>query len=303
METETRGSRCMFLVLTRPSTVFMMSVFSRRPIHMVETWGAPSDIIVAREAMLVSSIRSMTAAGSFGLKGTPMCLAHGSLMGTRAHGNCRTQRNLGCEHIVEHDMTNVESRGRPLGFKPDSALDQLMGLFWEQGYDHTSQADMIERTGLSSSSLYNTFGDKLAIFDAVLARYNDLVDANCAPMFDRADGLEAIKIFIDRLVEHVAQPRMGARGCLIVATMAEAGDELESVSDRVDYYRSHIQEAMAASISRAQQAGKLTPGDAGDRAAILFSMYVGVMATSRVDPASASRMAKGMKQVVGTWAS
>jgi len=87
-----------------------------------------------------------------------------------------------------------------------------MGLFWEQGYDHTSQADMIERTGLSSSSLYNTFGDKLAIFDAVLARYNDLVDANCAPMFDRADGLEAIKIFIDRLVEHVAQPRMGARG-------------------------------------------------------------------------------------------
>ena len=150
--------------------------------------------------------------------------------------------------MTDTEARFIGSRGRPLGFEPDSALDQLMQLFWEQGYDHTTQADMIERTGLSSSSLYNTFGDNTSIFDAALARYNELVDANCAPMFDRANGLEALEVFIDRLGEHVVRPQLGARGCLMVTTMAEAGDELQAVEDRVDYYRSHIQEAMTASI-------------------------------------------------------
>lgn len=103
--------------------------------------------------------------------------------------------------------THAETRrGRPLGFDPYTALDELMYLFWDKGYDHTAQADMVERTGLSSSSLYNAFGDKAAIFDAVLTRYNEGVDANCAPMFDRADGLEALEAFIDRLA-HTSRSR------------------------------------------------------------------------------------------------
>ena len=192
-------------------------------------------------------------------------------------------------------------RGRPLGFDPHAALDELMYLFWDKGYDHTSQADMVERTGLSSSSLYNTFGDKAAIFDAVLARYNEGVDANCAPMFDRADGLEALEVFIDQLAQHVKKPLYGSPGCPIVATMSEAAGEAEAVDTRINYYRAHIQEAMTASLDRAEKAGSILPGNAGERAAILFAIYIGAQATARIDPDSASAMVQGMKSVLASW--
>ena len=200
--------------------------------------------------------------------------------------------------MTEQEDTQL---GRPLGFNPDAILDELMYLFWDQGYDHTTQADMVERTGLSSSSLYNTFGDKAAIFDAVLARYNQGVDANCAPMFDRADGLEALEGFIDRLAQHVKEPLFGSSGCLVVTTMSEAGGEAEAVDTRINYYRAHIEEAMAASLDRAEKSGSIPPGNAGERAAILFAIYIGAQATARVDPDSASEMVQGMKAVLAGW--
>lgn len=192
-------------------------------------------------------------------------------------------------------------RGRPLGFDPDTTLDELMYLFWEKGYDHTTQADMVARTGLSTSSLYNTFGDKAAIFDAVLARYNEAVDINCAPMFDRADGLEALEIFIDRLNQHVKEPRFGSPGCLVVTAMSEAGREAEAFDHRINYYRAHIEEAMATSLDRAEKSGIILPGDSGDRAAILFAMYIGAQTTARVDSDSASTMVQGMKSILDGW--
>ena len=200
--------------------------------------------------------------------------------------------------MTGHDQTQ---RGRPLGFNPDATLDVLMYLFWAKGYDHTTQADMVERTGLSSSSLYNTFGDKAAIFDAVLARYNEGVDANCAPMFDRADGLEALDAFIDRLAQHVKEPLFGSSGCLVVTTMTEAGEEAEAVDGRIKYYRAHIGEAMAASIDRAQKSGSIVPGNTDERAATLLAIYIGAQATARVDPDSASTMVQGMKSLLAGW--
>ena len=200
--------------------------------------------------------------------------------------------------MTEHDEIQ---RGRPLGFDPDATLDKLMYLFWDNGYDHTTQADMVETTGLSSSSLYNTFGDKTAIFDATLARYNELVDANCAPMFDQPDGLDALETFIDRLGQHVKDPLFGSSGCLVVTAMSEAGGETEAVDARINYYRAHIQEAMAAALERAEESGSVLPGDAIERTAILFAMYIGAQATARVDPDSASAMVEGMKTVLAGW--
>jgi len=198
------------------------------------------------------------------------------------------------EHTEKH-------RGRPLGFDADAVIDELLLLFWEKGYDHTTQADMVERTGLSSSSLYNTFGGKPAIFDAVLARYNEGVKANCAPMFSRAHGIEALEAFIEQLGQHVKEPLYGSSGCPIVATMSDPGGEAETVDTRINYYRAHIEGAMRVPLDRAEKAGSLLPGNAGERAGILFAMYIGAQATARIDPDSAFAMVQGMKSVLDSW--
>ncbi len=64
--------------------------------------------------------------------------------------------------------------GRPVGRPPEfdrlEALDALVDLFWRRGYDGATQEAMRAASGLSSSSLFRSFGTKAETFDAVLRR-------------------------------------------------------------------------------------------------------------------------------------
>nr|WP_245606608.1 TetR/AcrR family transcriptional regulator [Streptomyces himastatinicus] len=46
-----------------------------------------------------------------------------------------------------------------------------MLLFWEQGYEATSLAQLREATGLSSASLYGAFGSKEGLFEQAVQHY------------------------------------------------------------------------------------------------------------------------------------
>ena len=52
-------------------------------------------------------------------------------------------------------------------------LDRAALVFWRHGFEATSIQDLEEATGLGRGSLYNSFGDKAALFRAVLARYGE----------------------------------------------------------------------------------------------------------------------------------
>src|SRR5438094_9975113 len=56
-------------------------------------------------------------------------------------------------------------------FLPEQVLDKAMGLFWKKGYEGTSIEDLVGGMGLGRGSLYDTFGDKHALYLAALSRY------------------------------------------------------------------------------------------------------------------------------------
>lgn len=199
-------------------------------------------------------------------------------------------------------MTEIH-RGRPLGFDPDQTLHQLMLLFWEHGYDATTQSDMVARTGLSSSSLYNTFGDKPAIFDRVLERYNAMTVTGCEPLMTGTDGLAELEALVERVHEHVAQPEDMPAGCLITASMGELAGREPDISPRADEYRNIMREAFAVAIDRAVALGDLEPGDTAARSALLLAAYLGTLTTdkSSADPADAIAMVEGMRQLLESW--
>src|ERR1700722_11108383 len=54
--------------------------------------------------------------------------------------------------------------GRPREFDMNKALEQAMELFWRQGYEGTSLADLTRELGITRPSLYAAFGSKEALF-------------------------------------------------------------------------------------------------------------------------------------------
>ncbi len=201
------------------------------------------------------------------------------------------------EHIEKH-------RGRPLGFDPDAVIDALVTLFWEKGYDATTQADMVERTGLSSSSLYNTFGDKPATFDRVLTRYNEMAAGGCEPMMTGTDGLAELEALVDGVERHLSQQGDRPPGCLMVAAMNELAERQPDISRRTDDFRAMHRRAMSAALARAVAQGDLTPGDTAARSALLLAAYIGTLTTARSTDAidDALAMVEGMRQLVRSWA-
>jgi AcrR family transcriptional regulator len=61
--------------------------------------------------------------------------------------------------------------GRPREFNLDQALDQALNVFWRNGYEGASIADLTEAMGISPPSLYAAFGNKEDLFRKALDRY------------------------------------------------------------------------------------------------------------------------------------
>jgi TetR/AcrR family transcriptional repressor of nem operon len=70
---------------------------------------------------------------------------------------------------------------RPREFDEVTALDAAIGCFWQRGFEATSMRDLAASMGLSAPSLYNTFGDKRALFTRALEHYLEYDEDAASP--------------------------------------------------------------------------------------------------------------------------
>lgn len=61
--------------------------------------------------------------------------------------------------------------GRPREFDVDLALDRAIDVFWRNGYEGTSIADLTAAMGINPPSLYAAFGNKAELYRKALDRY------------------------------------------------------------------------------------------------------------------------------------
>src|SRR5262249_56408458 len=62
---------------------------------------------------------------------------------------------------------------RPKAFDEDEALAAAMDVFWRTGYERASLDVLLQAMGISKQSLYDTFGDKRALYLTALAHYRE----------------------------------------------------------------------------------------------------------------------------------
>jgi len=113
-------------------------------------------------------------------------------------------------------MTKVP-RGRPREFALADALDRAVPVFWRDGYDGASVAQLAEAMGISKPSLYAAFGDKEGLFLRVLERYGEQQGARHLHILDaQPDARLAVGSFLRSVVHAYTDPRL-PRGCLVVS--------------------------------------------------------------------------------------
>ncbi len=144
---------------------------------------------------------------------------------------------------------------RTKAFDPEQAVSKAMDVFWRQGYEATTLPDLLAGMGIARASLYDTFGDKHALFLAALARYEENKAATLVARLDAATAevvVETIReVFLHVRDEAVADAHR--RGCLMDNAIAERAARDDAVALVARQSLGATEDAFYRALMRAQE--------------------------------------------------
>ncbi len=145
---------------------------------------------------------------------------------------------------------------RPKEFDRDEVLDRAMELFWRKGYEATSIGDLTDHLGIGRQSLYDTFGDKHALYVAALDHYGERYGTSVAGAV-AADGpiRKVLRDAFGTVIEaSLARP---TRSCMLLAATAERCPDDTDVAQRFCGNTTAVERAFTERLERAKRAGEL----------------------------------------------
>lgn len=141
-------------------------------------------------------------------------------------------------------------------FDPTEALEGALHVFWEKGYQATSVADVVKRTGVARYGLYQAFGDKDDLYRAALARYKIMVrDEMLAGLKVTGAGLDAIHAHFGKL--QTAMQNGDKKGCLACLAAIERAEEDPEVAKIVTDTITEMKVAFAHALGNALSRGEV----------------------------------------------
>lgn len=163
---------------------------------------------------------------------------------------------------------------RPREFNKEDALQKAMHLFWQKGYEATSMTDLLEATGLSKSSLYDTFGDKRKLFLTALDAYRQFRQEGFkAALNDGRLARESIAALFEGFTTKVLEDRRGY-GCMSCNEAVEFGPGDQEVQGIVLADFQAMEEAFAEAVARGQRDGSITNQEPPQRLARFLTVHL-----------------------------
>ena len=143
-------------------------------------------------------------------------------------------------------------------FDRDAVLDRAMELFWEQGFEATSVQELVEATGINRGSMYDTFGDKRALFIQALTRYADKSATRRLEILNGADKpLDGIRAFFDSVIAASTAEETKRLGCLMTNSAIEMSVRDSEIGDLLRDRLTHVETAFHKILKRARKGGDI----------------------------------------------
>jgi len=103
---------------------------------------------------------------------------------------------------------------RTRSFDPEQVLQQAVMLFWQQGFERLSMEQLVKHLGVNRYSLYETFGNKQALFELSLERYIAVVFEFMQMPLKEHKGKAALTAFCQKFRDQLQRTNAN-NGCLM----------------------------------------------------------------------------------------
>lgn len=146
---------------------------------------------------------------------------------------------------------------RPKEFDRDQVLDLATDVFWKRGYEATSIGDLVAALGIGRQSLYDTFGDKHALYLAALDRYRQRHGGAVACALESDMPLRrAIRTIFEGAIDQLLGDPQG-KSCMLVAAIAERCPDDKNVAERFCTNMKSMEQALEKRLVRAREEGEI----------------------------------------------
>ena len=142
-------------------------------------------------------------------------------------------------------------------FDRDEALQKAMEVFWSRGYEAASIQDLVEHMGINRQSLYDTFGDKHALFLQALDRYQEVESHKLFELLERPGP---VKKALRQLFTGVVEGSFcdgERRGCLMNNSMSELAGRCAATADKTCRNMKAMEGAFYRALLRGKKDGEL----------------------------------------------
>ncbi|WP_372088338.1 TetR/AcrR family transcriptional regulator (plasmid) [Tistrella mobilis] len=190
--------------------------------------------------------------------------------------------------------------GRRREFDMDEALDAVMCVFWQKGYEGASYTDLTRAAGVERPALYSAFGNKEEMFRKALARYYerhlDYIPAALNLPTAREVARHILFSAIDLNTRHPEHT-----GCLGINGVLAGSDDAEPVRQMLIEARAAGEAQLTARFERATAAGDLPSGARPDVLAAFLLTTLHGMAVQAKAGFSREKLEAIAEQALAAW--
>lgn len=137
-------------------------------------------------------------------------------------------------------------------FNKEKVLEVASGIFHQKGYNGTSIDEILKATGLSRSSLYDSFKDKHNLYLQSLEFYNNLEKEVYETVNQKKlNGVQKIEFLFKEAVNHLVN-NPDDNGCLMVNAAAEMSKQCEKTAEFICNNKENMLELFTNWLTEAQ---------------------------------------------------
>jgi TetR/AcrR family transcriptional repressor of nem operon len=171
--------------------------------------------------------------------------------------------------------------GRPKAFSEDDVMQGVADVFSAHGFKGTSMQMLVDTSGLGKQSLYNSFGDKQALYlkalDCATTRFGSVSQL----MAQAPNGRSAVQLFFDQVLSQCASAEPTERACIVSSGLLEGVSERPIAQAlRAKWAATHA--LLQGAIRRGQKDGSIAASDPADELAeLLMTLMAGLRVSAR----------------------